>query len=147
MNKKIVTIFLFVFCVLVVISVSVWGKIPDGGSRISVKEISFVDSSTEDGLCELNEDGEKIIWLERGVSSYKLEYVITPMDATEKDVEFVVISGNANAEVSEDGTVTFINETAITVKIYSNLTDGKTDTVIIEFKGNIVSGGEDNPFA
>lgn len=139
MNKKIIVVFLFTFCVIATIAISVWGKIPDGGNRNAVESIEIIDKSTDSDKCNLNEDGEKIILLKRGTTTYKIEYVITPSDATELNVYFVIINGDNNATIDDEGNVTFKNEAGITVKVYSNLTDGKSDTVTIDFTGEVTS--------
>lgn len=147
MNKKIVAIFLFIFCVLAVVAIGVFGKVPDPSSIIAVEEIAFLDRSRqeEDFECERNEDGEKIIYIERGKNKYQLNWRLNPGDATDKKVSFVVLSGAEFVEIDSDGEITFFKEVSITVKIISNLKDKKEDIVIIEFIGN-PSSGEENPF-
>jgi hypothetical protein len=147
MNKKIVAIFLFIFCVLAVVAIGVFGKVPDPSSIIAVEEIAFLDRSRqeEDFECERNEDGEKIIYIERGKNKYQLNWRLNPDDATDKKVSFVVLSGAEFVEIDSDGEITFFKEVSITVKIISNLKDKKEDIVIIEFIGN-PSSGEENPF-
>lgn len=148
MNKKIVFLLVAVFSILFVIIVSVFGKVPDNGSRVPVQSIIFVDNSTDDGFCKTNDNGEKIIYIQRGTAEYQLEYLINPEAASEKEVTFQIISGGDNASVDENGLITFNYEATITVKIYSNMIDFKSDIVIIEFKGNnsSVIPGEDDPF-
>ena len=53
---------------LAVVAIGVFGKVPDPSSIIAVEEIAFLDRSRqeEDFECERNEDGEKIIYIERG---------------------------------------------------------------------------------
>lgn len=135
MNKKIITLFLVVFCALSTIAISVWGKAPEGASRVAVEKIEFIDVSKENSECEKNDTGDKIILLERGTTSYQLEYLITPLYATDLSVTFLIISGKDNATIDEEGYINFIKEFGIIVRISSNLEDGKTDTVIIDFKG------------
>ncbi len=148
MNKKIIVMLVAVFSIMFVIVVSVFGKVPDAGNRIPVQSIMFVDDSTEDGFCQTNDKGEKIIYITRGTTEYQLKYLINPADATEQDVTFQIISGGEYATVSETGVVTFSIEASVTIKIYSNMLDFKSDYVIIEFKGNtstIIPDDED-PF-
>lgn len=148
MNKKIIVLLITVFSIIFVIAVSVFGKVPELDSRVPVQSIMFVDSSTEDGFCEVTEDGIKIIYLSRGTKEYQLEYLINPADATEQDVSFQILSGQEFASVTEDGLLTFSQEVPITVKIYSNLLDFKSDIVVIEFKGNTstIIPDEEDPF-
>jgi hypothetical protein len=138
MNKKIVALFLFVFCIIAIVAIGVFGKIPDPPSTVAVEEISFKNY-------ELNEEGEKIIYLRRGNPTYQLEWEITPQDATDKSVSFVILSGGNFVEISKEGVITFFQEISITVKIQSNVKDKKEDTVIIEFIGK-PSSDEENPF-
>lgn len=147
MNKKTVSLILLVCCLLLIIVVSVLGKVPENSSKVSVDSIEFIDSSTEDGLCKVNDENMKIIGIPHGTKTYQLEYVINPSDATEKDVYFYVMSDSSIATVDKNGLVTFHKETSITVKIVSNFTDNKTDFVIIEFTGNQSEEITENPFA
>ena len=148
MNKKIIVLLIAVFSIMFVIVVSVLGKVPESDSRVSVDSIMFVDPSTEDGFCEVTEKGQKIIYITRGTTEYQLNYLINPTDATEQDVTFQVLTGQEHIAVSEEGLVTFYSEVSVTIKIYSNLLDFKSDVVIIEFKGNTstVIPDEDDPF-
>ena len=132
---------------LAVVAIGVFGKVPDPSSIIAVEEIAFLDRSRqeEDFECERNEDGEKIIYIERGKNKYQLNWRLNPDDATDKKVSFVVLSGAEFVEIDSDGEITFFKEVSITVKIISNLKDKKEDIVIIEFIGN-PSSGEENPF-
>ena len=150
MNKKIIVLLIGVFSIIFVIAVSVFGKNPETETTVPVQSIMFVDSSTEDGFCELNENGMKIIYVPRGTTEYQLEYLINPGDATYQNVEFQILTGMNYATVSKDGLLTISYESSITVKIYSDLNDikPKTDIVIIEFKGNTstVIPDEEDPF-
>lgn len=148
MNKKIIVLLVAVFSIMFVIIVSVFGKVPELDSRVPVQSIIFVDSSTEDGMCEVNSEGSKIIYIPRGTTEYQLEYLINPSDATEQDVSFQILSGQEYANVTEDGLLTFSLEAPITIKIYSNLLDFKSDVVVVEFKGNnsTIIPDENDPF-
>ncbi|NLD26455.1 MAG: hypothetical protein GX661_03755 [Acholeplasmataceae bacterium] len=138
MNKKIVALFLFVFCIIAIVAIGVFGKIPDPPSSIAVEVISFKNY-------EYNDDGEKIIYIQRGKSTYQLEWEINPQDATDQTVSFVILSNETFVEINKEGLITFFQEVPITVKIQSNEKDKKEDTVIIEFIGN-TSSDEENPF-
>ena len=146
MNKKTVSLILFVCCLSLIIIISVLGKAPDSSTKISVDSIEFIDSRNSDGLCKVNDEGKKIIELEVGTTEYQLEYRINPTTATEQEVYFFIMGDDSIATVSEAGLVTFNKEASITVKIVSNYTDNKIDFVIIDFIGN--KGGEitENPF-
>lgn len=149
MNKKVVVMILVVFCILATIIISVFGKMPEDSYRTAVESIEFIDPSKPDGKCDLNSDGEKLIYIEKGTKEYQLNYIINPTDATEQNVSFVIINGAEYSSVSEDGIVTFEKEYAVTIKIYSNFFDNETDIVIIDFGGgntSIVPPTED-PFA
>lgn len=148
MSKKIIVLILTIFCVAATIAVSVFGKVPENSTRIPVSTIMFVDSSTEDGMCEVNDEGIKIIFIEKGTTEYQLEYFINPTEATEKDVTFQIISGVEYCSVSETGLVTFVQQSPITVKIYSNPLDFKSDVVIIDFKGgtSTIIPDDEDPF-
>ena len=135
MNKKIVVMILFVFCLIATILISVFGKLPEDASRTPVESIEFIDPTTEDGKCKLTSDGDKLIEVIFGTTEYQLNYKINPDFATEQDVKFVIVNGADYATVSDTGLVTFEKEYSITVKIYSNFFDNKTDEVIIEFVG------------
>lgn len=139
MNKKIVILILAIFCIIATIVMSVFGKIPEDTTRNAVESIEFVDPTKADGKCELNEDGEKIIYIERGTTEYQINYIINPTDASELDVYFEIINGKQYASINETGFIVFEKEYTITVKIWSNYYDNKTDTVIIEFGGEITS--------
>ena len=139
MNKKVVVLLLAVFCIIATIVMSVFGKVPEDTYRTAVETIEFVDPTQEDDKCKVNSEGEKVIEIPMGTTEYQLKYVINPSDATELDVTFVIINGAEFAQVSEEGLVTFNKEYSITVKIYSNFYDNKTDEVIIVFGGDNVS--------
>lgn len=139
MNKKIVSLILVVFCMISVVVLSVFGKVPEDTTRIAVESISFVDLNQEDGLCKVNNQGEKIISIAKGVKEYKLNYIINPSDATDKSVTFKIVAGDEHATITNDGVITFEDEFTIVVKIFSNPSDLKWDQVIIEF----TSGGGD----
>ena len=145
MNKKTVSLILALFCFLLIIVVSVLGKIPENPSKIHVESIEFVDSRNEDGKCKVNDEGTKIIEIERGTLTYQIEYVLNPAEPTEKDVYFSV-SDETIATVDSNGLITFHQEESITVRINSNFTDYKEDLVIIEFTGSIREEITDNPF-
>lgn len=147
MNKKTVSLILTVCCLLLIIVISVLGKVPDDSSKVHVESIEFVDSRNEDGKCKVNDEDKKIIELARGTLTYQLEYVLNPAEPTEKDVYFFIMGDDSIATVDENGLVTFHKETSITIKIVSNYTDNKTDFVIIEFTGNNSEEITGNPFA
>lgn len=139
MNKKIVVLILAVFCIIATIVMSVFGKVPEDSSRTPVESIEFIDPTKEEGKCDLNSDGEKIIYLEKGTLEYKVNYVINPNNATETEVYFEIINGKEYASIDESGLVVFEKEYAITIKIWSNYFDNQTDTVILEFGGGNTS--------
>ena len=149
MNKKIVVLFLFIFCLVATILISVYGKMPEDSSRTPVESIEFVDPTTDDGECKLTSDGNKIIEIETGTTEYQLNYRINPDYATEKNVTFVIINGAEFATISETGLITFTSEYSITIRIYSNFYDNKTDVVIIDFVGEKIEiiDPDKNPFA
>jgi|GEM_PF-1437158 len=148
MNKKIVALFLFVFCVIAVVAIGVFGKVPDPASIIRVERIYFIDPSRpEHGFeCELNEDGEKVIYIQRGNKTHQLYWRIEPENATDKSVSFVKMANGEFFEISSDGLITFKQEVSITVRIQSNIKDSKTDIVNIEFIGRPSSDEDENPF-
>ncbi|HEY8395556.1 MAG TPA: hypothetical protein VIK96_02135 [Bacilli bacterium] len=147
MNKKIVALFLFVFCVVAVVAIGVFGKVPDPASIIRVERIYFIDPSRpeNDFECEVNEDGEKVIKIQRGNETYQLHWRIEPENATDKKVSFVKVANGDFFEIDANGLITFKEEVSVTVKIQSNLKDLKSDTVNIEFIGK-PSSEEENPF-
>lgn len=148
MNKKIIVLILSVFCILATIIISVFGKVPEDTSRVPVSAIMFVDNTTEDGMCEVNEEGIKIILIEKGTTEYQLQYFINPSEATDQSVSFQIVSGIEYASVSETGVITFYEQSSVTVKIYSNPLDFKSDVVIIDFEGgnSTVIPDDDSPF-
>ena len=148
MNKKIIVLILSIFCILATILVSVFGKVPEDSSRVPVSTIMFVDDSTEDGMCEVNEEGTKIIFIEKDTNEYQLQYFINPSEATDQSVSFQIISGVEYASVSETGVITFYEQSSVTVRIYSNPLDFKSDVVIIDFKGGntTIIPDDDSPF-
>ena len=146
MNKKIIVLLLVVFCLASTIVISIFGKVPEDSGRVAVNAIMFVDNSTEDGLCVENADGYKTISIKRGTETYQLEWLINPSQATEQDVTFQVVNGQDYATVNETGLVTFTMELPVTIKIYSNMTDFKTDVVILTFVGNQDIIIPDDPF-
>lgn len=151
MNKKIIILILAVFCIISTILVSVFGKVPEDNTRIAVESISFIDPTQKDNQCQLNENGTKIIYIERGTTQYQLHYVINPTDASEQEVYFELYSNSDVTEiatVSETGLITFYHEATVTVQIFSNTYDFKKDIVIIEFKGpgHTVVPDDDDPF-
>ena len=147
MNKKTVSLILFVCCLSLIIIISVLGKAPDSSTKVSVDSIQFIDSRNENGLCKVNDEDKKIIELPKDTKTYQLEYVINPKEATEKDVYFFIMGDSSIATVDAHGFVTFHKEMSITIKIVSNFTDNKMDFVIIEFTGTKGEDIEDNPFA
>ena len=60
----------------------------------------------------------------------------------------IVVNGQDYATVSKTGLVTFTMEYPVTVKIYSNMTDFKSDVVILTFEGNqsVVVPDDEDPF-
>lgn len=156
MNKKIIVLLLVVFCLASTIIISVFGKVPEDSSIINVNAIMFLDSSTEDGMCEVNDEGYKMIHLEKGTVEYQLEWLLNPSEATDQSVSFQIVNGQENATISETGLVSFAYNiedesefwAPVTVKIYSNPLDFKSDVVIIDFTGKqgSVVGPDDNPF-
>lgn len=148
MNKKIVALFLFVFCVVAVVAIGVFGKVPDPASIIRVEKIYFIDPSRpeNDFECEVNEDGEKVIKIQRGNETYQLHWRIEPENATDKKVSFVKVANGDFFEIDANGLITFKEEVSITVKIQSNLKDLKSDIVNIEFIGKPSSNEDENPF-
>lgn len=148
MNKKIVALFLFVFCIIAVVAIGVFGKVPDPASIIPVEKISFIDPSRheENFECELNEDGEKVIYIQRGNTEHQLYWRINPENATDQSVSFVKVANGDFFEVDANGLVTFTKEVSITVKIQSNFKDLKSDVVNIEFIGKPSSNEDENPF-
>ena len=147
MNKKTVSLILTVCCLILIIVISVLGKVPEDSAKIRVESIEFVDSRNDDGKCKVNEDGTKLLEIPRGTLSYQLEYVLNPAEPTEKDVHFFIMGDDSIATVDENGLITFHIEASITVKIVSNYTDNKMDFVIIDFTGSINSEITQNPFA
>ena len=147
MNKKTVSLILTVCCLLLIIIISVLGKVPENPSKVHVESIEFVDSRNEDGLCKVNSENKKIIEIPVGTTTYQLEYVLNPAEPTEKDVYFFVMGDESIATVDENGLVTFHFEASITVKIVSNYTDNKTDFVVIEFTGYRGEEVTQDPFA
>ena len=148
MNKKIIVLILIIFCLASTIVISIFGKVPEDSGRVAVNAIMFVDNSTEDGLCVENADGYKTINIQRGTETYQLEWLINPSQATEQDVTFQIVNGQDYASVSETGLVSFEMELPVTIKIYSNMTDFKSDVVIITFVGKdtVIIPDEDDPF-
>ena len=69
MNKKIIILITVLFCLMSTILVSLIGKVPEDDSVVRVNAIMFVDNSTDDGLCEENEEGYKIIHIEKGTKT------------------------------------------------------------------------------
>lgn len=140
MNKKIVTIFLVIFCLLSTLVVGIWGKVPDSSTRIAVESITILDPTKDNQECAINDNGDKVILLEKGTLTYQIVYSISPEEPTDKSVFFSIISGKDNATIDESGLITFIekngNTFGVTIEISSNLDDGKKDTVIIDFKGS-----------
>lgn len=139
MNKKTIILFLFIFCLLSTIAMSVWGKVPDPTS-INVTGIAFTDvtRAANNFECELNDDDEKIIYLARGTTTYQLTWKILPEDASDKSVSFQ--SSNTDvATVNETGLVTIYQEYTFEITIYSNLKDAKSDNVNIDFTGQIIT--------
>ena len=145
MNKKTVSLILALFCFLLIIVVSVLGKIPENPSKVHVESIEIVDYRNEDGKCKVNAEGTKLIELERGTLTYQIEYVLNPAEPTEKDVYFSV-SDETIATIDDNGLITFYKEESITVRINSNFLDDKKDSVVIEFTGAIREEITDNPF-
>lgn len=146
MGKKLITMILFFFCIASTVVLSVWGSISLVNTHIRVEGIEIIDSSKEDLKCDYNADGDKVIQIKRGTETYQVEYAFTPVDPTDKTVYFEILSGLENATIDENGLITFINESIITVKVSSNLDDAKYDVVKIMFIGNQSSDIEDNPF-
>jgi len=139
MNKKTIIFFLFIFCLLSTIAMSIWGKVPDPTS-INVTDVVFTDMSraANNYECELNDDDEKIIYLARGTKTYQLTWQILPFDASDESVSFQ--SSNIEvATVNETGLVTILQEYTFEITIYSNLKDAKSDRVNIDFTGQIIT--------
>ena len=146
MNKKVIVLITFITCCLLIVLVSVLGAVPEDSYRTPVSSIEFTDVSKVDGICELTNEGEKIIGIARGTVEYQLTYRINPTEATERDVYFFLMCDESIATVNEDGLITFYKESTVTAKIVSNYLDFKIDYVIIEFRGSIQSDITDNPF-
>ena len=148
MYKIIVALFLFVFCVIAVVAIGVFGKVPDPASIIRVEEIYFIDPSRpeHDFECELNDDGEKVIYIQRGNKTHQLYWRIRPENATGQSVSFVKMANGDFFEVEANGLITITEEVSITIKIQSNIKDLKSDIVNIEFIGRPSSDEDENPF-
>ena len=146
MGKKAIIMILFFFCIASTVVLSVWGSISLVNTHVRVEGIEIIDSSKDDLKCDYNADGEKVIQITRGTKTYQIEYAFTPSDPTDKTVYFEILSGTESATIDENGLITFINETIITVKISSNLDDAKYDVVKVMFIGNQDSNIEDKPF-
>ena len=146
MGKKAITMILFFFCIASTVVLSVWGSISLVNTHVRVEGIEVIDPTKEDLKCDLNADGEKVIQIKRGTKTYQVEYAFTPSDPTDKTVYFEILSGTESATIDENGLITFINETIITIKVSSNLDDAKYDVVKVMFIGNQNSETEENPF-
>lgn len=146
MNKKVIVLITFITCCLLIVLISTLGSVPRESYRTPVVSIEFTDITKDGGVCELTNDGEKIIGIARGTTEYQLTYRINPTEATQKEVYFFLMCDESVATVSETGLITFHKESTVTAKIVSNYSDFKIDYVIIEFRGNIQSDITDNPF-
>ena len=148
MNKKIVALFLFVFCVIAVVAIGVFGKVPDPASIIRVEEIYFIDPSRpeHDFECELNDDGEQVIYIQRGNKTHQLYWQTKPEKATDQSGRSVKMANGGFFEVDDNGLITFTEEASMTIKIQSNIKDLKSDIVNIEFIGGPSSDEDENPF-
>ena len=146
MNKKVIVLFTLITCCLLIVVVSWVGAMNEDTYRTAVEKIEFIDPTQPDGVCRLTPNGDKIIGIERGTTQYQLSYIITPIDATEQEVDFFLQCDPSIATIDDNGVITFYKEVTITAKIVSNYLDFKIDYVMIEFVGDIQSDITDNPF-
>jgi hypothetical protein len=148
MNKKTVTLIAAIFCCFIIILVSYIGAVSEDEYIIKVNKLEFTDISRVDGVCQKNEDGEKIIYIERGTTEYQLTYLLDPIDATDLDIKFTLISVDESlAEIDhETGLITFHKEVAVTAKITNMVGANQSDFVTIEFTGNIVNEETGEPW-
>jgi hypothetical protein len=121
------------------------GALPDDEYRTPIDSIEFLDPSKPDGVCDIAENGRKIINIEFGTKEYQLTYQINPSNATDQDVVFYINCDEDVATISKTGLITFYKEISVTVRIY-NKADIKEDYVIIQFDGQIEEEITENPF-
>jgi hypothetical protein len=136
MNKKVILFVVIIECIAAIMLVSFWGKIVESLNSYNViREISFTD---KDG--NVYEDNEQVqIVFENGEISYQLYWVISPDDANSDEVEFITNREDDEVIVSEEGLVTFIVDTDVTITIRAT-DEGREEATITLYPKQQVSG-------
>ena len=74
-------------------------------------------------------DGQKYIVISPGETTFQIEYKVTPEDAVNKNVSFVIDSQNSIATVDENGLVTFSDIGSVIVYVVADDTSGAKDKI------------------
>lgn len=128
MNKKVVIIVVIIECIAAILLVSFWGKMIEALNPVVVPtEVYFVDDAGN----KIQNNAVIHLQLTDSNRDYQLRWVVKPDNATEKGVEFIFGSENAedNAVISNSGRVTFFTDNAVTVIIRTK--DGAQKASII----------------
>lgn len=125
MSKKIMLLIVLAVSVLSIITIAVWGTLPESQNQSSVTSVSFTDY-------EINGEGDKIINVLGIVTEdepyYTLTYEFAPLDAY---TEFTVTSSSEDVTVLDDFIkkeilVNFSTSESIGHNVTITITDQKT---------------------
>jgi hypothetical protein len=76
-------------------------------------------------------NGEKYIVIDPGANTFQIEYTITPDNAVNKNVRFVVDEQQTTATVDENGLVTFNDIGSVIVYVVADDSSGAKDYIEI----------------
>lgn len=100
-----------------------------------LKHNTFFDDIVVENVEIINEgirytrDGQKYIVISPGETTFQIEYKVTPEDAVNKNVSFVIDSQNSIATVDENGLVTFSDIGSVIVYVVADDTSGAKDKI------------------
>ena len=100
-----------------------------------LKHNTFFDDIVVENVEIINEgirytrDGQKYIVISPGETTFQIEYKVTPEDAVNKIVSFVIDSQNSIATVDENGLVTFSDIGSVIVYVVADDTSGAKDKI------------------
>jgi len=107
MSKKNIVLILVLACFLTIMSISIWGKLPELSSRIPVTEIQINDSNNQ-LITDINDSSlkEKKVTLngndykDQDVVDYYFSVCVLPSNATELAVTYSILDNNYEEYVS-----------------------------------------------
>lgn len=135
MNKKIVILIVIVECIAAILLVSFWGKMIESLHPVVVATAVYIT----DGDGNRYEEGSTInIELTDSVRTYQLHWEVSPSDASNKAVEFLIDDGDDDPTnddddviVSDSGLVTFFVDRSIMIIVRTKDGSQQRATIIL----------------